>query len=74
MTTTFISLLNSYSGNVNLHKESRKTNQLYVIIGSAVGATILLLATIISCLFMHKGKGKYYEKGRVLNQTYISFL
>ncbi|XP_020238108.1 probable LRR receptor-like serine/threonine-protein kinase At1g67720 isoform X2 [Cajanus cajan] len=48
-------LVLNYSGNINLHKGSSKKNHLYVIIGSAVGAFVLLLATIISCLFMHKG-------------------
>lgn len=67
----FFSVLNSYSGNYDLHKGSRKKDQLYVIIGSAAGAAILLLATIISCLFMHKGKTKYYDQGKVLNQNYI---
>jgi len=67
MTATFISVLNSYSGNNGLHKGSRKKNQLYVIIGSALGAAILLLATIISCWCMHKGKKKYHDQGMVLS-------
>ncbi|RDY04659.1 putative LRR receptor-like serine/threonine-protein kinase, partial [Mucuna pruriens] len=57
----------NYSGNINLHKGSRKKNHVYVIIGSAVGATVLLLATIISCLFMHKGKTKYYEQNGLVS-------
>lgn len=35
-----------------------------MIIGSAVGAAVLLLATIISCYFMHKGRRRYNEQGR----------
>lgn len=72
MTTTFISVLNSYSGNVKLHKGSRRKSHMYAIIGSAIGAAVLLLATIISCLFMHKGKKKYYEQGRVPSQNCLS--
>lgn len=34
-----------------------------IIIGSTIGAAILLIATIASCLFMHKGKKKYHEEG-----------
>ncbi|GAU26733.1 hypothetical protein TSUD_317310 [Trifolium subterraneum] len=60
-------LLFNYSGNNNLNKGSRKNNQLYVIIGSAVGAAILLLATIISCLCMHKGKRKYYDQDHLVS-------
>ncbi|KAL9318323.1 hypothetical protein ACSQ67_014840 [Phaseolus vulgaris] len=57
-----VSFLN-YSGNTNLRKDSRKKTPLYVIIGSTVGAAVLLLATIISCLFKHnKGKGRYFEQ------------
>ncbi|KAG5002942.1 hypothetical protein GLYMA_10G048800v4 [Glycine max] len=52
----------NFTGNTNLHKGSRKKSHLYVIIGSAVGAAVLLVATIISCLVMHKGKTKYYEQ------------
>ncbi|KAL5067918.1 hypothetical protein RYX36_018805 [Vicia faba] len=60
-------LVLNYSGNNDLHKGSRKKDQLYVIIGSAAGATILLLATIISCLFMHKGKKKYYDQDHLIS-------
>lgn len=45
-----------------------------MIIGSAVGAAVLLVATIISCLVMRKGKTKYYEQSRIWNQNYILFL
>ncbi|KAF7804493.1 putative LRR receptor-like serine/threonine-protein kinase [Senna tora] len=49
-------LVLNYSGNINLHKESRKNNLIYIIIGSSVGAIILVLLAIASCLFLHKGK------------------
>ncbi|KAK7396544.1 hypothetical protein VNO78_17625 [Psophocarpus tetragonolobus] len=59
-------LVLNYSGNINLHKESKIKGHMYVIIGSSVGASVLLLATIISCLFMRKGKKRrYYEQDRI---------
>ncbi|KAJ7977016.1 Kinase-like protein [Quillaja saponaria] len=57
----------NYSGNINLHKGSRKGSYINVIIGSSVGAAVLLLATIISCLFMHKGKRRYYEQDHIVS-------
>ncbi|KAL9331937.1 hypothetical protein ACSQ67_001547 [Phaseolus vulgaris] len=58
-------LVLNYSGNLNLHRESKIKGHMYVIIGSSVGASVLLLATVISCMFMRKGKKKYYHKDRV---------
>ena len=43
---------------------------MYVIIGSTVGASVLLLATIISYLFMRKGNRRYFEQGRILKQKH----
>jgi Na+/melibiose symporter-like transporter len=47
---------------------------MYIIIGSAVGASILLLATVISCLVIHKGKRRYYEKGGILSTIIYSIV
>ncbi|AES79322.2 tyrosine kinase domain protein [Medicago truncatula] len=66
MTTTFFFII-SYSGNTNLHKQSRIKSHMYIIIGSAVGASVLLLATVISCLVIHKGKRRYYEKDHIVS-------
>lgn len=41
-----------------------------MIIGSSVGAAILLIATIVSCVFMGKGKKKYFEKGINLGEIF----
>ncbi|OMO72582.1 hypothetical protein CCACVL1_17701 [Corchorus capsularis] len=49
----------NYSGNINLHEEGGKGKHLAVIIGSSVGAAILLIATILSCLMLRKGKKKH---------------
>lgn len=73
MTTTFFFII-SYSGNTNLHKQSRIKSHMYIIIGSAVGASFLLLATVISCLVIHKGKRRYYEKGRILSTIIYSVI
>ncbi|XP_010260163.1 PREDICTED: probable LRR receptor-like serine/threonine-protein kinase At1g67720 isoform X2 [Nelumbo nucifera] len=54
-------LVFNYSGNVNLHTEHTRGSHMKIIIGSTVGAVVLLIATIISYLLMHKGKKKYSE-------------
>ncbi|KAF7818578.1 putative LRR receptor-like serine/threonine-protein kinase [Senna tora] len=43
-------LVLNYSGNINLHKGSSKKSHMFVIIGSSIGAAVLLIATIASCL------------------------
>ncbi|KAK7267605.1 hypothetical protein RIF29_20283 [Crotalaria pallida] len=55
-------LVLNYTGNINLHKAKKKSNTYVIIIGSVVGAAVLLLVTVISFLAIHKGKGKYDEK------------
>ena len=40
-----------------------------IIIGSSVGAGVLLIATITSCLFLSKGKKRYFEQGMKLEQS-----
>ncbi|CAI8614548.1 unnamed protein product [Vicia faba] len=60
-------LVLNYSGNINLHRGSKTKSHIYIIIGSAVGASVLLLATVISCLVMRKGKKRYYEKDHIVS-------
>lgn len=55
-------LILNYSGNMNLHKGGKKGSHINIIIGSSVGAGVLLIATIASCLFMSKGKKRYFEQ------------
>ncbi|KAJ9694625.1 hypothetical protein PVL29_010210 [Vitis rotundifolia] len=55
----------NYSGNYNLHKGSTGGRHIGIIIGSSVGAVVLLIATIASCLFIHKGKKRYYEQDQL---------
>jgi hypothetical protein len=64
----------SYSGNINLQKGDKRGSHINIIIGSSVGAAVLLLATIASCLFMSKGKKKYFEQGMSLAQSLSSSL
>ncbi|KAJ9181626.1 hypothetical protein P3X46_009738 [Hevea brasiliensis] len=49
-------LVLNYSGNLNLHEGGRRGKQIVIIIGSSVGAAILFIATIASCLVIHRGK------------------
>ncbi|PHU11749.1 putative LRR receptor-like serine/threonine-protein kinase [Capsicum chinense] len=45
-----------YTGNVNLRKRESSHSRRKIIIGSSIGASALLLATIVSCILMQKGK------------------
>ncbi|KAJ4979914.1 hypothetical protein NE237_010694 [Protea cynaroides] len=55
-------LILNYSGNINLHKGGNRQSHIKVIIGSSVGAAVLLIATIISYIFLHRGVKKYYKE------------
>ncbi|CAL0321375.1 unnamed protein product [Lupinus luteus] len=56
-------LILNYNGNLNLHKgKGRVSDKQAIIIGSAVGAPILLLVTILSFLVTCKRKKKYNSK------------
>ncbi|XP_050227786.1 probable LRR receptor-like serine/threonine-protein kinase At1g67720 [Mercurialis annua] len=46
----------NYSGNPNIHGGGRKRKQIGIIIGSSVGAAVLLIATITSWFFIPRGK------------------
>ncbi|XP_011004155.1 PREDICTED: probable LRR receptor-like serine/threonine-protein kinase At1g67720 [Populus euphratica] len=52
----------NYSGNINLHEGARRGRHIDIIIGSSVGAAVLLITTIVSCLFMHKGKKRHPDQ------------
>ncbi|XP_010253497.1 PREDICTED: probable LRR receptor-like serine/threonine-protein kinase At1g67720 [Nelumbo nucifera] len=59
-------LIFNYSGNIDFRVERRGGSHIKIIIGSTVGAVVLLLATILSCIFMHKGKKKYSEEDQLV--------
>ncbi|KDP29068.1 hypothetical protein JCGZ_16457 [Jatropha curcas] len=48
----------NYSGNLNLHGGGRRGKHIGIIIGSSVGVAVLLIATVVSCLFIQRGKKK----------------
>ncbi|KAG6697112.1 hypothetical protein I3843_09G176600 [Carya illinoinensis] len=58
-------LVFNYTGNINLQKGNKKGSHITIIIGSSVGAAVLLIGTIVSCLFMSKGKKKYSERDQL---------
>ncbi|KMS97021.1 hypothetical protein BVRB_7g179680 [Beta vulgaris subsp. vulgaris] len=63
-------LVSNFSGNVNLRKASSGTSQTGIIVGSSIGAAVLLIATILSCLFLRKGKNskkRYNDQARLRN-------
>ncbi|KAK4833706.1 hypothetical protein QYF36_009691 [Acer negundo] len=57
----------NYSGNIGLHGRGKRVKHLNIIIGSTVGAAVLLIATIVSCLFLCKGKKSHYDQDHVRN-------
>ncbi|XP_039161382.1 probable LRR receptor-like serine/threonine-protein kinase At1g67720 [Eucalyptus grandis] len=58
----------NYTGNMILHEGGKRGSQTKIIIGSSVGAAVLLVATIASCLFIWKGKrnSKHADNVQVL--------
>ncbi|KFK36595.1 hypothetical protein AALP_AA4G144100 [Arabis alpina] len=48
--------ISNFSGNIMLERSGDKGKKLGVIIGASVGAAILLIVTIISCIFICRGK------------------
>ncbi|XP_030542497.1 probable LRR receptor-like serine/threonine-protein kinase At1g67720 [Rhodamnia argentea] len=51
----------NYTGNMNLHEGGNRGSQTKIIIGSSVGAAVLLVATIASCLFIQRGKNTKHD-------------
>lgn len=64
-----ILIILSYSRNINLREGDKTGSRINVIIGSSVGAAVLLIITIFSCLFMRKGKKRYSKQGMSLVQS-----
>ncbi|KAF5750353.1 LRR receptor-like serine/threonine-protein kinase [Tripterygium wilfordii] len=71
-------LILNYSGNSNLHEGARSGKHTNIIVGASVGAAVLLIATISSCLFLHKGKKRHFDqeqlKGSIPLQRLVSVL
>lgn len=51
----------SYSGNKDLHKESKGFNHVVIIVFSVLGACLLLMVVLICCLFVRKSKKNVSE-------------
>ncbi|RXI01327.1 hypothetical protein DVH24_001561 [Malus domestica] len=51
----------NYTGNVNLRKGKTSGSRTNIIIGTSVGAAVLVIATIVSGLLLRKGRKKCYE-------------
>ncbi|XP_073148897.1 probable LRR receptor-like serine/threonine-protein kinase At1g67720 isoform X2 [Henckelia pumila] len=51
-------LILNFTGNSDLHAHGKGSNHKKLIIGTSVGAAALLIATIISCILLPKGKKK----------------
>ncbi|KAJ8754169.1 hypothetical protein K2173_002068 [Erythroxylum novogranatense] len=51
-----------YSGNIDLHEASGRGKHISIIIGSLVGAAVLLIVTVISCLHLKRLKGKNHDQ------------
>ncbi|XP_031112727.1 probable LRR receptor-like serine/threonine-protein kinase At1g67720 [Ipomoea triloba] len=54
----------NYTGNINLRKGSSGRSRKKIIIGSSVGAAVLLIATIASCILIKKGKKSRPKQGK----------
>ncbi|KAJ6742595.1 hypothetical protein OIU85_016657 [Salix viminalis] len=52
----------NYSGNINLHEGARRGRHMDIIIGSSVGVAVLLITTIMSCLFMRNRKKRHPDQ------------
>ncbi|XAR69028.1 Non-specific serine/threonine protein kinase [Bertholletia excelsa] len=62
-------LVLNYTGNMNLRKGSSPGNRNKIIIGSSVGAGILLIATIISCVLIKKGQKEYPKQDQLTHNV-----
>ncbi|KAA8518805.1 hypothetical protein F0562_016421 [Nyssa sinensis] len=58
-------LVLNFTGNVNLSKGRSGGSNNKIIIGSSVGAAVLLIATISSCFLLQKGKKKYPKQDQL---------
>ncbi|XP_041026706.1 probable LRR receptor-like serine/threonine-protein kinase At1g67720 isoform X1 [Juglans microcarpa x Juglans regia] len=58
-------LVLNYSQNINLREGDKRGIRINVIIGSSVGATVLLIVTIFSCLFMRIVKKRYSKQDQL---------
>ncbi|XP_021891521.1 probable LRR receptor-like serine/threonine-protein kinase At1g67720 [Carica papaya] len=67
-------LVLNYSGNINLREGGGRGKHIGIIIGSSVGAAVLLIATIASCIFMRKGKRRYNNRDELRHSLPVQSL
>uniref|UniRef100_A0A2P2KUU7 non-specific serine/threonine protein kinase n=1 Tax=Rhizophora mucronata TaxID=61149 RepID=A0A2P2KUU7_RHIMU len=68
------SIVLNYSGNINLREDSGRGKQIGTIIGSSVGAALLLTATVLSCLFMRKQKKRHPDQEQLQDSPRVQRL
>ncbi|XP_062082453.1 probable LRR receptor-like serine/threonine-protein kinase At1g67720 [Humulus lupulus] len=59
----------NYTGNVDLHEGSSSGNHMSIIIGASIGAAVLLVSTIVSCLCFPKLSQRNRDKGASESQA-----
>ncbi|CAI9779021.1 unnamed protein product [Fraxinus pennsylvanica] len=63
-------LILNYTGNINLHKGGSGGHRKKIIIGSSVGAAVLLIVTITSCILLWKGKKNRPKRDKQLLSSF----
>ncbi|KAJ4849206.1 hypothetical protein Tsubulata_025969 [Turnera subulata] len=64
----------NYSGNIDLHDGGRRQRRINIIVGSCVGAAVLLIATVASCLFLQRGKKRHLDQEKPRNSLPVQRL
>ena len=67
----------SFSGNVDLREGNGGSSRTGTIVGSSLGAVVLLIATIMFCYFLCKRKNhkkRYTDQGLILQILFSPFL
>ncbi|KAL2509490.1 Leucine-rich repeat protein kinase family protein [Forsythia ovata] len=63
-------LILNYTGNTNLHKGGSGEHHKKIIIGTSVGAAVLLIVTITSCILLPKGKKNTPKRDKLLVSSF----
>ncbi|CAA2958066.1 probable LRR receptor-like serine threonine-kinase At1g67720 [Olea europaea subsp. europaea] len=63
-------LILNFTGNTNLHKGGSGGHRNKIIIGSSVGAAVLLIVTITSCILLPKGKKNTRKRDKLLGPSF----
>ncbi|CAI9762049.1 unnamed protein product [Fraxinus pennsylvanica] len=63
-------LILNFTGNTNLRKGDSGGHRKKIIIGSSVGAAVLLIVTITSCILLPKGKKMTRKRDKLLGPSF----